>query len=758
MFKRFAAAVSLLVLSLVAGCGGGGGGSGDGGSAVSVTASPTSLQFSGISGEAIPFQNISLTLTNAPGTVYATAQAADVGVATASFGATGGTSGVISVFPIFSREPGTYQTSVVLRVYRNANATDLLASFTYPVTLTLLPGLSVNPTSLSLSTLQGNTAQGTLGVTLSPGVTGTVSAALAPGQAAAPWLGLSVNGNNTVQVNASAVSLAPGVYQRDLEVSVPRPSGALVVRVPLTFTVGVGLAAPADQTLALNAGTALASLGGTVNVARADGQSSVWTASTSAPWLVLTPNTGTTPSTLTYSVDPVQAGFLQPFTDATATVTLSTAGLTPVSFNVTLQNRLPYVSSAGPYGSAAGAPVRMVVGGRGFNQIADPVATLQLSGMNILSASVLSDAQIVANVSAQAGALPYTVRVPNAAGIVSRSAFMVFSSPFSYAPATVPHAGAKNIYLHDPVRRAVFALSRSGNALVRYKFDTVSGTWGVTSVPYNAPVNMALAPDGMTLWVTDTSYRVADVDPDTMAVRIYYGGNAGFSSNVGGVLPISSDGRMWLPGLNAHFDVVKREIVMRNTNVPFNLEFGSLHGSLDGGLVLIGPSFLFTPLPRFWTYDPVNGQITNPMGDANLGYEPRMSLDGSRTLVEGSGKLFDGNFALLGQLPTLPDNESHFLMTLTPDGSKILVLHKVYTNSSQSTLVSQSIDIYSTTAYAPASTDFAKLGSLPIGTDASICSTNSNDCLYGNQYLLPSVDSKTLFWIGNQNMQVFSIP
>jgi hypothetical protein len=26
-----------------------------------------------------------------------------------------------------------------------------------------------------------------------------------------------------------------------------------------------------------------------------------------------------------------------------------------------------------------------------------------------------------------------------------------------------------------------------------------------------------------------------------------------------------------------------------------------------------------------------------------------------------------------------------------------------------------------------------------------------------NQYLLPTQDSKTLFWIGNQNMQVFSI-
>jgi hypothetical protein len=182
-----------------------------------------------------------------------------------------------------------------------------------------------------------------------------------------------------------------------------------------------------------------------------------------------------------------------------------------------------------------------------------------------LSASVLSDTQIEANVSPQAGGLPLTVRIPNAAGIVTPSAFMVFGSAFSYAPATVPHAGAKNVYLHDPVRKAVFALSRTGNALVRYQFDTGSNGWVVTSMPSNLPTNMAFAPDGSRLWLVNGNSLVSEVDP-------------------------------------------------------------------------------------------------------------------------------------------------------------------------------------------------VKTGGLPITTDASLCTPGSNDCFYGNQFLLPSVDSKTLFWIGNQNMQVFSIP
>ena len=113
---------------------------------------------------------------------------------------------------------------------------------------------------------------------------------------------------------------------------------------------------------------------------------------------------------------------------------------------------------------------------------------------------------------------------------------------------------------------------------------------------------------------------------------------------------------------------------------------------------------------------------------------------------------------IVQRVPEPAPTESHFLMTLTPDGSRILVLRKTYNNTSHTTLVSQAIDVYSATALVSGTTDFVKTGSLPITTDASVCTSGSDDCYYGNQYLLPSVDSNTLFWIGNQNMQVFSIP
>jgi hypothetical protein len=756
MFKRFAAAVSLLLLlSFVAGCGGGGGGGGD--DVVRISSNVNSLQFSGIIGETITPKNIEVTLTNAPGNVYVALEVANINVTSAWLTINSGTTATITVAPSFSLAAGTHQTTVSLRVYRNSNGTDQLASFSFPVTVALQAALSVNPTSLAMGAVEGGLARDALAVTLAPGITGTVSAVLAPGQTLAPWLTLTVLNNNTVEVDASAVGLAPGVYQREIQVGVQRPGGVLSVRVPLTFTVGVGLIAPADQTLTLNRSTELASLAGSVNVVRADGSATGWGATSSEPWLTLTSSSGTTPGTLAFAVEPLAAGVPPPFSDSTATVTITAAGITPVTFKVTLQKRLTYVVSAAPYGMPADAPARIIVGGAGFNQlVGDPQAALDLHGLNVSSIEVLSDTQLALTTAPQA-ANSYSISVNNASGIYAPNTSVTLAAQTSYPPGVVPHGGAKNIYVHDPVRRAVYALSRSGNALVRYRFDVNSNSWAVTSMPHGNPLNMALSPDGNRIWITDTNNNVVEVLPDTMSVFRTYTAPFGISQNLGGALPMSSDGRLWLPGSAHYFDTLTRTFGTFSTNQT-QIEFGTYHGTLDGSMVMISPSFLFSPRAPYWIYEPVSGNLGNPMGTTELGYEPRFNLDGSRTLDEFTGQLYNRAFALLGQIPAPAAVDSHVLMTLTPDGNKILVLRKTYTDANKNTLASQAIDIYTTGGFSAGTTNFLKLFSLPITTDASICDLNANPCFYGNQYLLPTQDSKTLFWIGNQNMQVFSIP
>jgi hypothetical protein len=165
---------------------------------------------------------------------------------------------------------------------------------------------------------------------------------------------------------------------------------------------------------------------------------------------------------------------------------------------------------------------------------------------------------------------------------------------------------------------------------------------------------------------------------------------------------------------------------------------------------------LYSPRAAFWLYEAATGQLSNPMGTNEFGYEPRISRDGSRILKEYTGELYDHSFALLGQLPTAPANDEWSLMTLTPDGSKILVLHKTFTGSGHGTLASMALDVYSASAFAAGTTNFLKTASVPLGSDVSLCTAGSSDCYL--QYLLPSADSKAVFWIGNSAMQVIPLP
>jgi hypothetical protein len=66
------------------------------------------------------------------------------------------------------------------------------------------------------------------------------------------------------------------------------------------------------------------------------------------------------------------------------------------------------------------------------------------------------------------------------------------------------------------------------------------------------------------------------------------------------------------------------------------------------------------------------------------------------------------------------------------------------------------LDVYSTSAFAAGTTNFLKTASVPLGSDVSLCTAGSSDCYL--QYLLPSADSKAVFWIGNSAMQVIPLP
>ena len=75
-----------------------------------------------------------------------------------------------------------------------------------------------------------------------------------------------------------------------------------------------------------------------LRVTNAENPNATWTASASEPWLVLTPGSGTSPSTAMLSIDPAAAGVLSRGTyEATINITSSAAPTTPMSIRVQLR-------------------------------------------------------------------------------------------------------------------------------------------------------------------------------------------------------------------------------------------------------------------------------------------------------------------------------------------------------------------------------------------------------------------------------------
>ncbi len=742
--------VAILAAGLVA-CGGGG-------DETSVSSSASGLNFEGYVGESIAPQDISVTLKEAPGALYVDYFSDNPSIASVNGYLTGPVSGVLQVFPSSFLSAGTYKTKIYLKLYSDPAGRSLVASYPYDITVVVRSGLLVSPSSVAMNARQGLSATANLVLTPPAGVSVSYSATISPGASPAPWLKTAISGNN-LQLTATTTVLAPGAYITSLEVKAVRANGgSSIVIVPISLTVGPDLIAPARQTLPFDVNSSQSSLAKSVPVERGDGASVSWSATTTSPWLVLNPASGISPANLGFAVDLAQANSLAPFSDHTATVTVSAVGSAlPMTFEVVLQQRVPFVSFVGPYGMPAGTSTKVIVGGRGFIQLTSPVDALQLSGLAATQVQVVSDTQISFNATPSSGG-SYRVGIQNAAGMATTRASLEVAASHTYTSAIVPHAFAKEVYVHDSVRKAVFALSRNNNAL--YKYSLVGGSWSVSALAISQPLDMALAPDGRSLWIagqsSGTGGRLIEVDPDAMTIRAtLIDPGHDMTQGIAANLPITSNNRLWLIG-GRYFDLQTRSF---NSN-PFTsigrFDAGTLYGSLDGATAIFGPSWYASPRNPSVLYTPATEDLGPSSGTVELGYEPRVSADGSRLLLEYTGALYDRTFSLIGQLPTAPSNEWWLLMALMPDGKRIAVLRA---SNDSSTNVPLSIDVYSTQAFNPGTTTFVRTARIPITTNAQFCDPRNFDgCNYGNLYLLPSRDSSAVFWIGNQNMQVIPLP
>jgi len=311
--------------------------------------------------------------------------------------------------------PSTYSGNVVL------SATGSIPGTVYiPVTFTVTPAtgtISVSPSSLTFSSQASgaNPAAQTFNVTSSPssGVAYTVTAATTTG---GNWLTATASGTTpgTVSVSINNSGLANGTYNGTVTVAAPG-SASQTVTVTLTITP------PASLTLSPTTLTFNTTVGGpapqaqTVSVS-ASGNAAVpysaaATTSSGGNWLSVSPASGTTPGTVTASVNP--SGLTVGSYTGTITITSSGASNSPqtVTVNLTVSNPSTLAISPTsltfnlpPGGASAVAPQSVGV----FAGTATPsftVTTSTTAGGNWLTATGATSAPGSILVSVNAGML-----------------------------------------------------------------------------------------------------------------------------------------------------------------------------------------------------------------------------------------------------------------------------------------------------------------------------------------------------------------
>ncbi|MBI1889186.1 MAG: BACON domain-containing protein [Burkholderiales bacterium] len=278
--------------------------------------------------------------------------------------------------------------------------------------------ISASVNSLSFSGYEGvNSVPQSVTVNL-PNMPGTLSAS-----ASAGWLKLNKVDSARYEVSVSGIGVMAGSYSANASFTYTTAEGvSSTASIPVTYTVGTGLFKPQDVNVTMNlTGTSAALAGGQTIYFTGNAQTVTWSANSSQSWLTLTSTSGVTPSQVTFAIDINKAALLANFEDHNATVTISAPGYTPVGFNVVLSKRLPEITAITPSPITAGQASGIQVSGKGFSQLGNPAAAINMQGLTATSATVINDQQVDMQLTANNPG-NYLFNIPNALGIGTSTA------------------------------------------------------------------------------------------------------------------------------------------------------------------------------------------------------------------------------------------------------------------------------------------------------------------------------------------------
>lgn len=479
-------------------------------------AAPSSLTFTAPSGMTPPAQEVNLSDT-ALGSAGWTSSVAYVGSSGwLSASPTAGTG--LPATATVSVTPPTYPDTYHGQVAFTARGVTRIV----PVTLTVTrPRVVGTPDSLAFTSIRGQTtpiASKPLALAADNGASLAYTTSVTYGVGASGWLTLPASGTapETISVGIGGPPLAVGRYTATVTIS--GPYGSAPTSVPVTYDVlAPELAVPASQSFFVDQYTAVADTSKPLGLSDA-GTPISWTATVDAPWLQVTPSSGTTGTTsagtalVLSEVETMSQG------SHAATIVLTyvaTSGATvQVRVPVTLGMYLAYVDLVAPRVWVEGVGGDVLLRGRGF---AYPFP-IRFGAADATWAYGATSTQVKATPPALVAG-SYAVTSRNNLGLArSRAQLDVVAPVTRPAALSVPSAGRKAKALFDDVREALYVANVGLGKVQRHR---EAAAWvvdpAVDEIALAGLKNIALSPDGKTI-LAIAGYSLKTIDAATFAL------------------------------------------------------------------------------------------------------------------------------------------------------------------------------------------------------------------------------------------------
>lgn len=294
----------------------------------SIFVSPVSLSFTAPAGGPNPANQSFTISTNTNAIGWSASSNASWLTASPASGTAASSSTVSVGVNVAGLAPGTYTGAITVSSASAGNSPR-----TVQVTLNVAtPQIGVNPTSLTFTTGSGgaNPPGKTISIT-NTGV-GTLNWTATDNR---PWITVSPTSGtapSTLTVSVNKAGLPLGTHTGTVTITAPGASNS-PLNIPITLSISntpVITVSPASLFFVSRNGAV--PLPKTVSISNGGGGTLNWSASSNAFWLMVSPTSGTAPSTLTVSVDPssLDIGSYQ------GTITITAPGASPVTIVVTL--------------------------------------------------------------------------------------------------------------------------------------------------------------------------------------------------------------------------------------------------------------------------------------------------------------------------------------------------------------------------------------------------------------------------------------